>query len=339
MTGRLELEDLAYTRCGRFRMIASRPTFSVTLAMAWLVMGCPHASSQALDQATLNQITDTAKIICTEPPITENHNSAELTGRAHAELKSGIARIVGLGADVSGNLRKGSSTGVLQDQLALAIKQSNDCKLAVFNTLHAFLKPVHVVRPAHPTTTRTVPHPPTTVKIDFSTPGNMPAGGLAADTYLAKQGVVITKYPRKSSVLFTNSEQLYNDRAIQEEGNILTQQLSGDNDIGTLSFTLTFDSPVESVSFTRAKLWADTSSGVTHPAWTAYALDGSGNVISSQSEELTRSFGVVPARGFTLEATSTRHIAALRFESDWRLNGRPFAGFRAVLIKSLTLTR
>jgi hypothetical protein len=40
-----------------------------------------------------------------------------------------------------------------------------------------------------------------------------------------------------------------------------------------------------------------------------------------------------------LRAPAFELISALRFESDPRLNGQPFAGFSAILIERLTLVR
>jgi hypothetical protein len=44
----------------------------------------------------------------------------------------------------------------------------------------------------------------------------------------------------------------------------------------------------------------------------------------------------VPARTVTLESVTFQGIAAVRFESDPRLNGKPFAGFSTLLIERLT---
>ena len=103
------------------------------------------------------------------------------------------------------------------------------------------------------------------------------------------------------------------------------------------SFTLKFAEPSRSVSFTRPALYPATNSGITHPAWSAHALDADGVELSSQSEGLTRSFSDVPAARYVLRSPGFAPIAALRFDSDPRLNGIPFAGFSAILIERLTL--
>ena len=97
--------------------------------------------------------------------------------------------------------------------------------------------------------------------------------------------------------------------------------------------------PARSASFTRPALYPATNSGITHPAWSVHALDADGNELSSQSEALTRSFVDVPAVQYVLRSPGFAPIAALRFESDPRLNGKPFAAFSAIMIERLTLVR
>src|SRR5262249_25937081 len=105
------------------------------------------------------------------------------------------------------------------------------------------------------------------------------------------------------------------------------------------SFTLAFSEPVESVSFVMPTLFGSTESGVTYPAWSAHALDAAGRELSGHSEALNRAFKVVPERVYALRAPAFDEIVAVRFDSDPRLNGKPFAGFSAVCIEQLTLVR
>jgi hypothetical protein len=94
------------------------------------------------------------------------------------------------------------------------------------------------------------------------------------------------------------------------------------------------------VSFVRPRLYPETQSGITHPAWSAHALDAEGNELSSQSEALLRCDyqHEVAARTYTLDAPGFSPIVALRFDSDPNLNGRPFAAFSTLLIERITLT-
>ena len=105
------------------------------------------------------------------------------------------------------------------------------------------------------------------------------------------------------------------------------------------SYTLIFDPPVDSLRFTRPELYAATKSGVTHPAWSATAFSADGQQLSSQTEGLIRSFSTVPPVTYTLIAPGFERIARVKFESDPRLNGKPFAGFSTLLIERMALTR
>lgn len=163
---------------------------------------------------------------------------------------------------------------------------------------------------------------------------------VAAAPYLHGVGISVTELqPQQSEVVLKNNRNIYGGLAIipTTSQNILTQISTDIN--GPASFTLVFASPCDNVSFTRPALYAATKSGVTHPAWSAHALDAQGRELSSQSEVLTRSFSDVPLRTYTLNAPGFEGIAAVRFDSDWRLDGKPFAGFRAILIERLTLIR
>jgi len=166
-----------------------------------------------------------------------------------------------------------------------------------------------------------------------------PGYAVPAEPYLHKIGITAESIiPNNSELVIVNVRALYIGRAVTPTvgQNILTQLKTGEN---PASFTLRFAEPVSTVRFVRAALFADTKSGVTHPAWSAHALEASGQELSSQSEALTRSFGDVPARTYTLIAPALTDISAVRFDSDLRLDGKPFAVFGAVLIEDISTTR
>lgn len=168
-----------------------------------------------------------------------------------------------------------------------------------------------------------------------SAPGNT----VAAAPYLHGLGVSIEgAKPKASEVVLVNNRALYQGRAVKPtvSQNILTQ-INTNND--PASFTLRFREPFASVRFVRPALYPATESGITHPAWSAHALDAEGRELSSQSEGLTRSFSDVPARAYTLIAPAFDGISAIRFDSDPQLNGKPFAAFSAVLIEEFTMAR
>ncbi|HYU36168.1 MAG TPA: hypothetical protein VEW48_28755 [Thermoanaerobaculia bacterium] len=57
-----------------------------------------------------------------------------------------------------------------------------------------------------------------------------------------------------------------------------------------------------------------------------HALDVAGRELSSQGEGLTRSFHDVSPHHYWLRDPGLAGIVAVRFDSDPRLNGVPFAG-------------
>lgn len=160
---------------------------------------------------------------------------------------------------------------------------------------------------------------------------------VAARPYLHEFGVSVDKRdPEASELVIMNNRGLYEGGGVRPttSQNFLTQ-INTNNVVA--SYVLTFANPPDAFSFTRPALYAATSSGVTHPAWTAMALDARGGQLSAQSEGLIRSFSNVAAQNYTFRAPGFDRIAAVRFESDPRLNGKPFAAFSTLLIERLTL--
>jgi S1-C subfamily serine protease len=174
--------------------------------------------------------------------------------------------------------------------------------------------------------------------VDFSavvTPDNQ--GYVPAAPVLHEFGIeILYPTPQKSEILVMNNRVIYGGGALKPRSqNILTQT---NTDNVPASFTLKFRQPLDMVSFVIPAVYGETESGVTCPAWSAHALDSSGGELSSHSEGLLRSFGDVPARLYTLRAPAFEPIAAVRFDSDPRLDGKPFAGFSAIVIERLILS-
>jgi hypothetical protein len=170
-----------------------------------------------------------------------------------------------------------------------------------------------------------------------------PGMTVPAAPYLNDAGISIKEIaPPGSELVIINNRSLYHGQAVlpTTSQNILTQVNTGGSR-GPASFTLTFDRPVTSVNFMRPALFPETKSGVTHPSWSAHALDVGGRELSSYSESLGRKLKPqnIPALTVTLTAPGFENISAVRFDSDFRLQGEPFAGFFAVLLERLTWTR
>ncbi len=198
-------------------------------------------------------------------------------------------------------------------------------------------------KPRNPGQDRLVPTPTPSNEVVVEFPdvdtATAPDHTVSAPPYLHRLGISVTDVqPPTSEIVLVNNRGLYRGQAVTPttSQNLLTQANTGNV---PASFTLKFSQPARSVSFTRPALYPATESGITHPAWSAHALDAQGHELSSQSEGLTRSFSDVPAVKYVLRSPGFDPIAAVRFDSDPRLNGKPFAGFSAILIERLTLVR
>ncbi|MEY2505143.1 MAG: hypothetical protein QOG27_1423 [Verrucomicrobiota bacterium] len=167
---------------------------------------------------------------------------------------------------------------------------------------------------------------------------------VSAAPYLRKAGISVDDpVPAGSELVLINNRGLYEGKGVfpTVSQNFLTQISTGNQ---AASFTLRLRTPAQQVTFMRPRLYPYTESGITHPAWTARALDENGNELSSQSESITRRLPSrggagdddVPAQSYTLRAPGFDPIVAVRFESDPRLNGVPFAAFSTLLIERIT---
>jgi hypothetical protein len=129
---------------------------------------------------------------------------------------------------------------------------------------------------------------------------------MPALPYLRSYAVaVVAEAPSGSEVVVMNTRKIYESEAIApgKGVNVLSQVRANGQ---KASFRLAFATPLESVTFTRPTLLAISKSGITHPAWTATALDQSGNVLSAAQESLIRSYKDIPARNYTLRAPGLR---------------------------------
>jgi len=141
--------------------------------------------------------------------------------------------------------------------------------------------------------------------------------------------------PAGSEIVFMNNRALYEGRAVIPtiSQNILTQINTGNIDA---AFTLVLPEPASRVQFLVPRLFPDTQSGVTFPAWTATALSASGEALDVRKRALARRMeDDIPGDVISLDAPAFEGIAAIRFESDPRLQGRPFAAFSGILIEGL----
>ena len=184
----------------------------------------------------------------------------------------------------------------------------------------------------------------TVVSFDEVDTGSAAPFMVSAAPYLKKAGISVEALvPAGSDLVFVNNRGLYEGKGVfpTVSQNFLTQVNTGN---APASFTLRLRTAAQQVTFMRPRLYPYTESGITHPAWNARALDERGNELSSQSESLTRRLPSrdaageddVPTQSYTLRAPGFEPIVAVRFESDPRLNGVPFAAFGTILIERLT---
>jgi phage/plasmid primase-like uncharacterized protein len=152
-------------------------------------------------------------------------------------------------------------------------------------------------------------------------------GGAPLSNYLAGFGVSLADVTLGTRLEVVNENNLSGSAAAVPSSppNLFTQ--AGLNT--AVKFSFVFAAPLRSFGFTRVELAAGPS-GVTRPAWTAFALDVSGNVLETASETLNFSSNNVPARLFQLTGNG---IARVRFESD----SQGAASFSAVLLDDLVL--
>jgi hypothetical protein len=178
--------------------------------------------------------------------------------------------------------------------------------------------------------------------VDFSQL-RIAAQPVAARPYLHQYGISVRDLaPDKSEIILVNNRGLYGGAAVvpTTSENFLTQIETGNV---PASYTLVLAEPVDVFTFVRPRLFRDTKSGVTHPSWTATAFDARGQKLSSQSEGLFRSLDQMPgdtsAQTYVLRTPNFDRIVAVKFESDPRLNGVPFAAFSTLLVERMTLIR
>ena len=185
---------------------------------------------------------------------------------------------------------------------------------------------------------------------------------IPAEDYLLPLGIrVSARTPADSSIVIIRSLDYYTGRAASGVAgqHFLTQQVA-DQTVPN-DFTLTFERPPKRIGLLRAKLWAATGSGVTHPAWRAEALGANGEPLGAVSEDLLRALpdsahehrlllldrqarvigavdDFVPAQLYVVSPQDAgQNIPSLRITSDYRLDGQPFAGSRSVLINEMIL--
>jgi hypothetical protein len=105
-----------------------------------------HCETSSKKEA-LNIIRDFAEDICTTVPLEQSSHELQLSGDVQIKLKGVVGKIADLGVKGGGTYRDDTSRGVLQSELAKAIHDSDNCRLAVARKLIDKLMPAAVDPP------------------------------------------------------------------------------------------------------------------------------------------------------------------------------------------------
>ena len=162
----------------------------------------------------------------------------------------------------------------------------------------------------------------------------------AARPYLRQGSVPIgirDVAPAASEVVFLNNRGRHMSHGFYAaptlSQNFLTQINTGN---GAASFTLVLPRAMRRVHFMTPLLYPETASGVTSPAWIATALSAASDALDTHDQALGAEMtSHIPSRMVSLEARGSEGITAVRFASDPRLNGDPFAATSALLIEGM----
>lgn len=163
------------------------------------------------------------------------------------------------------------------------------------------------------------------INFDWANASGGNIGGVGLSNYLFGYGVIITNTTSGTRVEAADAGNLNGGDSVipVSPRNVLSQFGKG----GAVSFTLKFTNEVQSVQFSRPALLSG-DRGVSHPQWSAHALDASGNELAVVGEEVIVSFSNVDANSFHLAAPG---ISSVRFNSD----GSGRTAFPGVLIDDL----
>ena len=133
--------------------------------------------------------------------------------------------------------------------------------------------------------------------------------------------------PADQPVVLMDSRYVYGGDALAgARGDVVLLQQGGH----PCQYAMVFDRPAVSFAFNRSRLVAGPS-GVTHPVWTATAMDGDGHALSSVREDEIRSYTDVPAQRFTLTGPGITRIV---FWGD----DKGFDGFCNVVVDTADVT-
>jgi hypothetical protein len=95
----------------------------------------PITSLADIDESMVVTLTDAANDICQSSSIEGHSTSVKAEGKISAEVNKILKSLVAVGGGLKGNVNEKKWNGVPQEDLVLAIKDSNNCKLKVLQML------------------------------------------------------------------------------------------------------------------------------------------------------------------------------------------------------------
>jgi hypothetical protein len=114
-------------------------TIVAVAVLAWAAQ--PESSYAQSSEKAVALIIDAAHQLCTTPPMQQNDQSLKWSAGASAKLSGVIRKLADLGIEGAFEYKSEKSQGVLQKDLATAIKDGNDCGLSVLTVLSQRLIP------------------------------------------------------------------------------------------------------------------------------------------------------------------------------------------------------
>ena len=121
---------------------------TILLALAILATVSSYAANAyalEAEKEILETIGDFAERICPNVPLEGSSSTVELSGSAKAELSGLLKKMAALGIQGAAKYQESQFQGLVQKDLRAAMRDSNDCKLKVANSLMGKLLSAAVV--------------------------------------------------------------------------------------------------------------------------------------------------------------------------------------------------
>jgi hypothetical protein len=122
-------------------------SFSIIATASLTLLRQAYGDDLENTQKILDIIPRYADRICTRIPLIGTGSNTELSGDAKTQLAELFRKVFDLGLEASGKYTTQEYEGLLQGDLAVSIKNSDDCRLAVSNKLISVLLPSLVPSP------------------------------------------------------------------------------------------------------------------------------------------------------------------------------------------------